>query len=147
VRSTHIIELVREPIAIVEIVAQLRAPEHGALATFEGIVRNGSGGRRTLYLEYEAYEPMAIAKLREIGTAIHQRFDVGSIALVHRLGRIICIASPHRDAAFEACRFSIDTLKRTAPIWKKEFFEGGAVWAPGEALTQPSNLARKESTT
>jgi len=148
-----IFELVREPIRVSEIVATLKAPDRGAVVAFEGIVRNHSAGRRTLYLDYEAYEPMALAKLREIGAAMHDRFAVSLVALVHRLGRLeiaetsvlIGVGSAHRAAAFDACRFGIDTLKRTVPIWKKEYFEDGAVWAEGELPSLPSNSAPNES--
>ncbi len=133
-------ELVRRPIRGGEIVAQLKAPSDGAVVVFDGIVRNNSGGRKTLHLEYEAYESMALAKMREIGAEIHRKFPIHRVALVHRLGRLeigetsvfIAVSSPHRRAAFDACRFAIDTLKRTVPIWKKEFFADGAVWAEGE---------------
>jgi molybdopterin synthase catalytic subunit len=107
---------------------------------FEGIVRNHSGGRSTLYLEYEAYEVMAIAKMREIGAEMREKFAIRRFAMIHRLGRLeigetsvlIAVSSAHRAAAFDACRFGIDTLKRNVPIWKKEFFRDGAVWAEGE---------------
>ncbi len=132
--------LIRKPIATAEIVAQLKAPPDGAVVVFEGIVRNHSGNRTTLYLEYEAYEPMAIAKMREIGAQMQDEFSIRRFAMVHRLGRLeigetsvlIAVCSAHRAAAFDACRFGIDTLKRTVPIWKKEFFRDGAVWAEGE---------------
>src|SRR5579872_5764236 len=83
-----IVELVREPVRVSEITAALKAPDRGAVVVFEGIVRNHSAGRSTLYLAYEAYEPMALTKLREIGAAMHDRFAVGMVALVHRLGRL-----------------------------------------------------------
>ncbi len=138
--SENIVELVRQPIQSAEIVAHLKAPEDGAVVVFDGIVRNNSGGRATLYLDYEAYEPMALAKMRQIGAEIRRQFPIHRLALVHRLGRLeigetsvfIAVSSPHRRAAFEACRFAIDTLKRTVPIWKKEYFADGAVWAEGE---------------
>jgi molybdopterin synthase catalytic subunit len=141
-RQRQIVEIVREHIRAADLVAALKAPEDGAVAVFEGIARNHSGGRRTLYLEYEAYEPMALAKMRELGAAMREQFQVDRVALVHRLGRLeigetsvfIGVSSAHRRAAFDACRFGIDTLKRTVPIWKKEFFEDGAVWAEGEVL-------------
>jgi molybdopterin synthase catalytic subunit len=137
--AAEICELVRAPIRTAEIVAQLKAPEDGAAAVFEGIVRNHSGGRATLYLEYFAYEPMALAKMREIVAEMLRRFSVHRVALVHRLGRLeigetsvlIAVCSAHRAAAFDACRFGIDTLKRIVPIWKKEYFQDGAVWAEG----------------
>jgi molybdopterin converting factor subunit 1 len=132
--------LVRETINTSEIVAQLKAPPDGAVVVFEGIVRNHSAGRATLYLEYEAYEAMAIAKMREIGAEMRTKFAIRRFAMVHRLGRLeigetsvlIVVCSAHRGAAFDACRFGIDTLKRNVPIWKKEFFRDGAVWAEGE---------------
>jgi molybdopterin synthase catalytic subunit/molybdopterin converting factor small subunit len=146
-------ELVRDPIRVAEIVAQLKAPEDGAVSVFEGIVRNHSAGRKTLYLDYEAYEAMALAKLREIGETMRARFTINRLALVHRLGRLeigetsvfIGVSSAHRGAAFDACRFAIDTLKRTVPIWKKEYFEDGAIWAEGEIPAAPSNSGLPES--
>jgi MoaE-MoaD fusion protein len=132
--------LVRRGIDTSEIVAQMKAPPDGAVVVFEGIVRNHSGGRSTLYLEYEAYEAMAIAKMRAIGSEMREKFSIRRYVMVHRLGRLeigetsvlIVVCSAHRGAAFDACRFGIDTLKRSVPIWKKEFFRDGAVWAEGE---------------
>jgi molybdopterin converting factor subunit 1 len=132
--------LVRSPIGTSEIVAQLKAPPDGAVVVFEGIVRNHSGSRSSLYLEYEAYEAMAIAKMREIGAEMREKYSIRRYAMVHRLGRLeigetavlVAVCSAHRAAAFDACRFGIDTLKRSVPIWKKEFFRDGAVWAEGE---------------
>jgi molybdopterin converting factor subunit 1 len=140
--AEDIFRIVREPIRTPEIVESLKAPEDGALVVFDGFVRSNFKGQRTLYLEYEAYEQMAAVKIREIGAQIHQKFQVHSVAIVHRLGRleigetsvVVAISSPHRAAAFEACRYGIDTLKKTVPIWKKEFFVGGAVWAEGEPI-------------
>ena len=149
-----IYELVRGPIRTAEIVAHLKAPEDGAVVVFDGIVRNHSGGRTTLYLDYEAYEPMALGKMREIGAEIRRKFPIHRIALVHRLGRLeigetsvfIAISSSHRRAAFDACRLAIDTLKRTVPIWKKEYFADGAVWAEGEVPPAKSFSGPTEST-
>ena len=132
--------LTRGPVATSEIVAQLKAPADGAVVVFEGMVRNHSGNRVTLYLEYEAYEAMAITRMREIGAQMREKFSIRCFAMVHRLGRLeigesavlIVVCSSHRAAAFDACRFGIDALKRTVPIWKKEFFRDGAVWAEGE---------------
>ena len=134
------VELTRTRIPTDGIVACLKAPADGAVAVFEGIVRNHSGGRQTLHLEYEAYEPMALEKMRGLADEARARFAIDQIAIVHRLGRLeigetsvlIAVSSGHRAAAFDACRFAIDTLKRTVPIWKKEYFAGGAVWAEGE---------------
>jgi molybdopterin synthase catalytic subunit/molybdopterin converting factor small subunit len=152
-RSEAVIELVRERIQTGEISARLKAPEDGAIVVFEGIVRNESQGRRTLYLEYQAYEAMALKQMGVIAAAMRSQFGADSVALVHRLGRLeigetsvlIAVTSAHRRAAFEACRYGIDTLKRTVPIWKKEYFEDGAVWAQGEVPPLPSNLPKTES--
>jgi molybdopterin converting factor subunit 1 len=132
--------LVRNRIDTAEIIEKLKAPPDGALVVFEGIVRNHSGHQTTLYLEYEAYEAMAVAKMREIGEQMLEKFPIRRFAMIHRLGRLeigetsvlIVVCSEHRAAAFEACRFGIDTLKSTVPIWKKEFFRDGAAWAEGE---------------
>lgn len=137
--------LCHSPIDMAAIVRDVRASQDGAIVTFDGFVRSESHGRRTLYLEYEAYEPMAIAKMKEIGQLIHEKFAIDRVAIVHRLGHLeigetsvfITVSAPHRAAAFEACRFAIDTLKRTVPIWKKEYFEDGAVWADGELPPAP----------
>src|SRR5271167_1767354 len=135
---------VREPIRSRELVESLKAPDDGAVVVFDGFVRDNFRGKKTLYLEYEAYESMAYSKMREIGALIREKFPVHRVAIVHRLGRleigetsvVIVITSPHRAAAFDACRYAIDTLKRVVPIWKKEYFAGGAVWAEGEKTWQ-----------
>jgi molybdopterin converting factor subunit 1 len=135
-----LLALVRTPIETAKIVARLKAASDGAVVVFEGIVRNHSGNRSTLYLEYEAYEAMALAKMREIGDEMREKFTIRRYAMIHRLGHLdigeaavlVAVCSAHRAAAFDACRFGIDTLKRTAPIWKKEFFRDGAAWAEGE---------------
>lgn len=141
-----IFEIVRWPIDVRAIAEKLKSPEDGALVMFDGFVRNHFRGQRTLYLEYEAYEPMALAKMREICAQMHLQFPIQAAAMVHRLGRLeigetsilIAVSAAHRAAAFEACRYAIDTLKRSVPIWKKEYFEGGAVWAEGETATPPA---------
>ena len=138
--SEDVFELVREPIRTADLIAHVKAPQDGAVVVFDGIVRNHSAGRATKYLEYEAYEPMALAKMREIGAEIRLKFSIHRLAMVHRLGRLeigetsvlIAVSAPHRRAAFDACRFAIDTLKRTVPIWKKEYCADGGVWAEGE---------------
>jgi len=142
------VELTRTRIVAESYINRVRAPEDGAMVTFDGCVRNHSHGRRTLHLEYEAYEPMAIEKMREIAMQLHEKFAIDRVAMVHRLGRLeigetsvfIAVSAAHRAPAFEACRWAIDTLKRTVPIWKKEFFADGAVWAEGE-LPRPPGAA------
>jgi MoaE-MoaD fusion protein len=134
------VRIVREPINAQAAVEKLKMPEDGAAVIFDGVVRNQTRGRRTLYLDYEAYEAMALKKMDELAEEARSRFDVRQVAMVHRLGRLeigetsvlIVVAAAHRGPAFEACRWIIDTLKKTVPIWKKEYFEDGAVWADGE---------------
>jgi MoaE-MoaD fusion protein len=151
--NEDICQLVREPIQPGELLEKLKAPEDGAMVVFDGFVRNNFKGNRTLYLEYEAYETMALAKMREIGEQIHEKFPIHRLAIIHRLGRLeigetsvwIAVSSAHRNAAFEACRYAVDTLKRAVPIWKKEFFAGGAVWAEGETASQEAISRPDES--
>jgi len=139
-RRRHLIQIIRSPIQIEPLVNQLGQPEDGAVVVFDGIVRNHSQGRETLYLEYEGYEPMALKKMGEIEASARSRWPVNRIGIVHRLGRleigeasvVIIVTSAHRKAAFEACQYVIDTLKKTVPIWKKEFFADGEVWVEGE---------------
>ncbi len=143
-------QLVREPIDMAALARHVRAPDDGATVTFDGFVRNQSHNRPTLHLDYEAYESMALAKMREIGVQLHEKYSIHRVAMVHRLGRLgigdtsvfIAVSAPHRAAAFDACRFAIDTLKRTVPIWKKEYFADGAVWADGELPPTPAATPR-----
>jgi molybdopterin converting factor subunit 1 len=141
-----LVRLQREAIDAAAFLKQMRSGADGAVVIFDGVVRNNTRGRRTLYLDYEAYEEMALAQMKALVRDAKARFDVREISLVHRLGRLeigessvwIAVASAQRAAAFEACRFVIDTLKKTVPIWKKEYFVDGAVWADGEPF--PENL-------
>jgi molybdopterin synthase catalytic subunit len=140
------IEITRSRIPSAEIAAQVRTDADGAVATFDGCVRNHSRGKTTLYLEYEAYEAMALAKMQEIAAKVKANYAIRRLAMVHRLGRLeigetsvfIAVSAAHRAAAFDACRYAIDTLKKTVPIWKKEFFADGAVWADGELPPVPA---------
>ncbi len=140
VKSPRFASIVRDPIDTQRVLAAVKRGEDGAALVFEGVVRNQTLGRRTLYLDYEAYESMALQQMESLGAQALEKFQIRDLAIVHRLGRLaigetsvlIAVASTHRAAAFEACRWLIDTLKRTVPIWKKEYFEDGAVWADGE---------------
>ena len=139
-RETPLVRIVHERIVPHDIIPPMERPEDGAIVIFDGIVRNHSRGRKTRYLEYEAYESMALKLMEELATQALEKFAVRNIALIHRLGHLeigessvlIAVFSAHRGAAFDACRWIIDTLKKTVPIYKKEFFEDGAVWADGE---------------
>jgi molybdopterin synthase catalytic subunit/molybdopterin converting factor small subunit len=140
VREAPYVRIVRERIVPHDIVPPLERPEDGAIVIFDGVVRNHSRGRTTRYLEYEAYEPMALKVMEELVEQARKTFPIRNVALVHRLGHLdvgessvlIAVYSAHRAAAFDACRWVIDTLKKTVPIYKKEYFEDGAVWADGE---------------
>jgi len=136
------IALVEERIDVAALAESLKRGEDGAVVVFDGIVRNNSRGRKTQYLFYEAYETMALKQMRQLAAKALRDFPIRDAALVHRLGRLeigetsvaIAVASAHRAAAFDACRWLIDTLKQSVPIWKKEFFEDGAVWAQGDSF-------------
>ena len=141
------VALTRDFIDTAGIVADAKHAEDGAVVVFDGIVRNHSRGRRTLHLDYEAYEEMALRQMREIAAQARSKCAIRQVTMIHRLGRLeigetsvlIVVASAHRSAAFEACRWLIDTLKQTVPIWKKETFVDGEVWAPGEPF--PNELS------
>src|SRR5260221_1111601 len=152
--SGDLILLVDKPIDADALVDHVRTGADGAIVTLDGFVRNQSHNRPTLYLDYEAYESMALAKMHEIATQLREKFAIHRVAIVHRLGRLeigetsvfIAVSAAHRAAAFEACGFAIDTLKRSVPIWKKEYFEDGAVWADGELPPVPQDTpARKRA--
>jgi molybdopterin converting factor subunit 1 len=142
--------IVRESIDTASLLSAIKQGEDGAAVVFEGIVRNNTRGRKTLYLEYEAYESMALSQLEELAARALRDFKIRDVAIVHRLGHLevgetsvaIVVASAHRGSAFDSCRWLIDTLKRTVPIWKKEFFQDGAVWADGEPF--PPEISRAE---
>ncbi|MGH9400856.1 MAG: molybdenum cofactor biosynthesis protein MoaE, partial [Terriglobia bacterium] len=131
--------ITREVIPTSCLAAGLRVPENGAVVVFEGIVRNHSRGRKALYLEYEAYEAMALGSMEEIRGETKRKFPVDRVIMVHRVGRLeisetsvaIIVTAAHRAAAFDACRYAIDELKQRVPIWKKEYFEDGSAWAEG----------------
>ncbi len=134
------VRLQAEPIQVEDLVRAAGSPGDGAIAVFLGTVRDQSAGRRVLYLEYQAYAPMAESEMARIEREAIARFGVSRVALVHRTGRLeigeasvgIAVASPHRAQALEACRWVIDELKRSVPIWKKEHFEDGSVWVEEE---------------
>jgi molybdopterin synthase catalytic subunit len=144
------VEITDDVILVSDIVAETRAGADGAVCVFDGIVRDNTRGRKTLYLDYEAYREMALEQMRGLAAEAVTRFGVRDVALVHRLGRLvvgetsvlIVVASAHRGAAFDACRWLIDTLKKTVPIWKKEQFVDGAIWADGEPFPSDVGLPR-----
>src|SRR5215469_3204412 len=149
------VRIVRGRIDTDAVLSTLKRGEDGAALLFEGVVRNQTRGRRTLYLDYEAYEEMALQEMEALAAQSLKQFNVRDVAIVHRLGRIeigetsvlIAVASAHRAAAFDACRYGIDTLKRLVPIWKKEYFADGAVWSEGEKIAVEAFPPEHTSTT
>jgi molybdopterin synthase catalytic subunit len=147
-KPDDLVQIVREPIDTERIVNAVKSGGDGAVCIFDGIVRDNTRGRATLHLDYEAYEEMALRQMRMLREEAIARFGVREVAIVHRLGRLtvgetsvlIAVASAHRGAAFDACRHLIDTLKKTVPIWKREQFVDGAVWADGEPF--PEDLSQ-----
>ena len=145
------VEITDGVISAEEIVAGMKAGADGAVCVFDGIVRDNTRGRRTLHLDYEAYWEMALEQMRGLAAEAVAKFGVRDVAVVHRLGRLvvgetsvlIVVASAHRGAAFDACRWLIDTLKKTVPIWKREQFVDGAVWADGEPF--PESIALNQA--
>jgi molybdopterin synthase catalytic subunit len=142
------VRLTREPIDVSALSGP--APADGAVCLFLGVVRNENGGRPVRHLEYEAYEEMARPLMEEIAAEARRRWPITDVHIVHRLGRLeigepsvaVAVAAPHRGAAFDACRYAIDTLKATVPIWKKEFYADGAVWLEGPGAAPADVTAR-----
>ncbi len=146
-------ELTTAPIDVGAIARRVVPRRCGATVTLDGYAREWTRGRQTLYLVYEAYAPMALGEMQRLGREARARFDIAHIGIVHRTGRteigetsvVISVSAPHRRAAFEACEWAIRELKRTVPIWKKEFYEDGEVWVEGEGAANadaPGNAAR-----
>jgi MoaE-MoaD fusion protein len=153
VSDSVITALTREVIDADRMVAAAKRGEDGAVVVFDGIVRNHTRSRQTLYLDYEAYEEMALKQMDSLSRDAVMRFGVRHVTLVHRLGRLnvgetsvlIVVASAHRAQAFDACRWLIDTLKKTVPIWKKETFVDGVVWAAGEPFPESIEVSGPET--
>ncbi len=139
-------DLVDGPIDLNAVLQKVRHPQAGAEVLFLGTVRDNSDGRHVKFLEYEAYQPMALKEMKRVADEARQRWPLLGIAIVHRLGHLeigeisvaIAVSSAHRKDAFEAGRFAIDTLKQTVPIWKKEVWEGGEVWIGCETTRETS---------
>lgn len=136
-----LVRLGSDPISVDRCLEAVRRPDCGAVLLFLGTVRDHHLGQRVSGLEYEAYERMAEPALRELAAQVRARHPVGEVALWHRFGRLepgdisvaVAVSSAHREAAFQAGRWAIDTLKETVPLWKKEFAEDGVVWMEGDA--------------
>ena len=144
----QLLKITEHPIKETEIRRKVESPEMGAIAVFHGITRNQARGKAVKHLIYEAYAPMAVKQMRVIVDEIYEKWKLDHVAMIHRIGRlevgetsvIIAVAAPHRNEAFEACRFAIDRLKKIVPIWKKEFTEDGEVWVEEEIADRTSNV-------
>ncbi|AJO22217.1 molybdenum cofactor biosynthesis protein MoaE [Weizmannia coagulans] len=136
-------EIVKEPVDVSKLIEAVADRNAGAIVTFIGTVREMTKGKKTLYLEYEAYEPMARKKLEQIGAEIRQQFPAAKTAIVHRIGRLdisdiavaIAVSAPHRDEAYRANRYAIERIKEMVPIWKKEHWENGEMWVGNQKET------------
>lgn len=134
-------EITTEPLDVGTIARRIILPECGATVTLDGYVRQFTKGRESLYLEYEGYVPMALKEMEKLTAQAHEQFEIASIGIVHRLGKleigetsvVISVGSPHRRAAFAACEWLIKELKRTVPIWKKEVYADGEIWIEGDS--------------
>jgi molybdopterin synthase catalytic subunit len=141
-----------EPSALVGALGD-RGGADGAVVTFLGLVRNHNAGRRVWYLEYEAFEPLALTAFARISAELQEHWPGARLALHHRVGRLevgeasiaIAVASAHRGEAYAACRYTIERVKQIAPIWKREFFEGGDVWIEGAVADPEDRRARAEA--
>jgi len=140
-QSKDFFEITNEPIDVGVVARRVVLNECGATVTLDGYVREWTKGRKTLYLVYEGYEPMALKEMERLGQQAHERFEISYIGIVHRLGRleigetsvVISVGAPHRRSAFEACEWAIKELKRAVPIWKKEIYADGEMWVEGES--------------
>ena len=151
--AVDVIALTRDVIDAAPLIAAAKRGEDGAVVVFDGIVRGNSRGRKTVHLDYEAYEEMAVKQMGELAAQAREKFGVRHVTVVHRLGRLlvgessvlIVVSSAHRGQAFDACRWIIDTLKKTVPVWKKETFVDGAVWADGEPFPEGVGLEARDA--
>ena len=155
---TPLLAIGREPLALAPLVAAVSdrgetAGADGAVASFLGVVRNHNAGRSVRYLEYEAYEPLAVRSFERIAAEVSARWPGVRLALNHRIGRLeigeasvaIAAASAHRADAFAACRYTIERVKQIAPIWKREYFDGGDVWIEGATADPDDQVARAKA--
>jgi molybdopterin synthase catalytic subunit len=149
--ATNRFQISAEPLDAVRITGSVSSPGCGAVATFVGLVRDNNVGRRVLWLDYEAYEPLARTTFERIGAECAAHWPSVALAIHHRVGRIaigeasvvIAAASPHRADAFAACRYAIERVKQIAPVWKHEHFEGGEAWIEGATADPDDDAARQ----
>ena len=145
------IEITDKPIDPQPVTASVRRDSNGAVVTFLGTTRRTSMGKTVLYLEYEAYAPLALRKLREIAGEVARTWPIQDVSIVHRMGRleiedislVVAIASPHRKEAFAACGYVVDRIKETVPIWKKEVFSDGEMWVGCQSHAVSAPVAKQ----
>ncbi|MGG0464266.1 molybdenum cofactor biosynthesis protein MoaE [Priestia aryabhattai] len=142
--NQHLFEVVNQPIAVDEIIKKVSGRDAGAITTFIGTVREFTKGKKTLSLEYQAYVPMAVKMLSQIGDEIQEKWPDALTAITHRIGKlditevavVIAVSSPHRKTAYEANEYAIERIKQIVPIWKKEFWEDGTKWIGDQLETK-----------
>jgi molybdopterin synthase catalytic subunit len=147
-KTADYFQITNHPLDPAPLVALVSAPDMGAVVTFAGVVRNNFGGRSTAYLEYEAFEPMAVTVLAQLAAEAQAQWNTGAIAIHHRIGRLeigetavlIVVAAPHRHEAFEAAEQIMDRIKQVAPIWKKEIWADGASEWVGDEVERKAKL-------
>lgn len=153
--AVPLVAVTAAPLDLAALTAELaaHASGDGAIAAFTGVVRNHNQGRRVRYLEYEAYEPLAVRALNQIATEARAAWPGTRVGVHHRMGRleigeasiIIVAASPHRADAFATCRYTIERVKQIVPIWKREHFEGGDMWLEGATADPADDDARQKA--
>jgi molybdopterin synthase catalytic subunit len=144
--------ITEKPISVEEMIQKVMRPEAGAVATFIGTVREWTKGKRTLFLQYEAYVSMAEKMLAQIGAEIREKWPEAKVAITHRIGRldigeaavVIAVSSPHRNDAYEANRYAIERIKQIVPIWKKEHWEDGTEWVGNQLETKAYPAGKPE---
>ena len=142
--NNDLFQIVEEPIITEEVIQKVASRNAGAIAVFIGTVREMTDGKRTLSLEYQAYAPMAVRKLAEIGEEMQAKWPHVKVAITHRIGHlhiseaavVIAVSSPHRKAAYEANEYAIERIKQIVPIWKKEIWEDGSMWIGDQLETR-----------
>lgn len=150
--STSLFTITDKPISIEEVVQKVIRPEAGAVTTFIGTVREFTNGKRTLFLQYEAYVSMAEKMLEQIGKEISERWPEAKVAITHRIGRldisdlavVIAVSTPHRKDAYEANQYAIERIKQIVPIWKKEHWEDGTEWVGNQLETKAYPTGKPE---
>ncbi len=142
--NNDLFQIVEEPIITEEVIQKVTSRNAGAIAVFIGTVRELTDGKRTLSLEYQAYAPMAVRKLAEIGEEMQEKWPHVKVAITHRIGHlhiseaavVIAVSSPHRKVAYEANEYAIERIKQIVPIWKKEIWEDGSMWIGNQLETR-----------